>query len=247
MRLKLRSIVLATLLPWGSTMALAQTEADLVDAFSGDWYTFDPAFSESATPCKLGFDSEIADVQDQAGRSVEVDDTCVDLFANQTLSWRIVDGKILLQGSDGDMLAELGGNPDKLSGDLNGPIDALILERREGSDFKQVLVSALSEHKCYYLGYSSDCADETAVNAPATETGATDIDVLVDLNVRGQPRRNAPVVGVVPRDSTISVNLCLRASDGVWCRANFGDVDGWMSKSVIRDAEWPVITFVSAE
>lgn len=247
MQIQIKSIVLAATLSFGCSFASAQTEAELVEAFSGDWYAFDPAFSDTTSPCKLDLSTNIAEAQNPVARRVEVDENCVVPFAGQTVLWRVMDGKILLQNPANMVFAELGGNPSKLSGDLKGPIDALILERKEGSDFKQVLVAALGKHKCYYVGYSSECASEAAVIVPPAGSGETDIDVLVDLNVRGQPRRNAAVVGIVPRSSTISVNLCLRASDGVWCRANFGEIDGWMSKSVIRGDEWPVITFVNAQ
>ena len=203
-----------------------------------------PRFSVNASPCKLTFDTDPLINEDLRERRVDVDTNCAAPFSSQTLQWRVLGGKILLQRTDGNRLAELGGNPDRLSGDLNAPIDAVILERKAGSDYKRGLVSALRRHKCYYLGYSAECADDAATRAPQAGADANNINILVDLNVRSQPRRNAAVVGVVPRNSKISVNLCLEASDGVWCRAGFGEVAGWMAKSVIRDEEWPVITFI---
>lgn len=230
-----------------ASSAFAQSEAQLVDAFSGEWYIFEPGFSVNASPCKLTFDKDPLINEDLRERRVDVDTNCAAPFSSQTLQWRVLDGKILLQSTNGNKLAELGGNPDRLSGDLNASIDAVILERKAGSDYKRGLVSALRRHKCYYLGYSAKCADDSATGAPRSETDTDNIDVLVDLNVRSQPRRNAAVVGVVPRNSEISVNLCLEASDGVWCRAGFGEIAGWMAKSVVRDEEWPVITFVESK
>jgi len=244
---KFRAVLLATVITCFAQAVFAQSEAQLVDAFSGDWYIFEPRFSVNASPCKLTFDTDPLINEDLREHRVDVDTNCAAPFLSQTLQWRVLGGKILLQRTDGNRLAELGGNPDRLSGDLNAPINAVILERKTGSNYKRGLVSALRRHKCYYLGYSAECADDAATRAPRAGANANNINILVDLNVRSQPRRNAAVVGVVPRNSKISVNLCLEASDGVWCRAGFGEVAGWMAKSVIRDEEWPVITFIDSD
>ena len=224
--------------------AAAQSDAQLIEAFSGEWFIFEPRFSTNASPCKITLDTAPLVTEDLRFRTVDADSNCAAPFANAMLKWSVSDGKIIMQSNDGGNLAELGGSPDRLSGDLSGPINAIILERREGADYKRRLISALREHKCYYVGYSSDCADEAATAAPNSEDDAATINVLVDLNVRNQPRRNAAVVGTVPQNSEITVNLCLTASDGVWCRAGFGEIAGWMAKSAIRADEWPVITFV---
>ncbi len=243
-----RSALFAALVSCVATYAAAQSKEQLVEAFSGEWYIFEPRFGVSETaPCKLTLDTAPLVNEDSRDRRVDVDANCAAPFSGKSLKWRIADGKILMQNDDGARLAELGGNPDRLSGDLNGPINAVILEREAGADYKRVLVSALRKHKCYYLGYSRDCADEAATRAPQVAGDPGQIDVLVDLNVRSQPRRNASVVGKVPRNSQITVNLCLKASDGVWCRAGFGEIAGWMAKSAVRAGEWPVVTYSNAD
>jgi SH3-like domain-containing protein len=88
--------------------------------------------------------------------------------------------------------------------------------------------------------------EPSATKAPDFKEETARIDVLVKLNVRNQPRRGAAVIGTVPPDSTVTVNACLTTSDGIWCRARFGDSMGWMAKSALRQGEWPVITYVNA-
>lgn len=106
-------------------------------------------------------------------------------------------------------------------------------------------MQAIARYRCYFSGYSDVCADTAATEAPAFTEDTASIQVLVSLNVSNESRRDAPVIGTIPPDSEVNVNLCLTASDGLWCRARFGDQSDWMAKSAIRQEEWPVITFVN--
>ncbi|MCF7700734.1 SH3 domain-containing protein [Loktanella sp. M215] len=154
---------------------------------------------------------------------------------------------IYLRAESGADIAKLGGDPNRLTGDFAAPPGAIVLERNEGSGAKAMLVAAITKHKCYYLGYQSVCAAPDATAAPDLSDGEAAVQVLVTLNVRSQPRRAAPLIGTVPKDSNVVVNLCLTTSDGIWCRADFGGKTGWMAKSVVRQQEWPVISFVNAK
>ncbi len=245
--LNCRGAFLAAFISCFAPQAVAQSEDQLVDAFSGEWFIFEPRFSGNDFPCRIALQSEQQMAEDIRLREVDVDPNCSAPFSDGDLQWLVSDGKIIIRDGASRDVAVLGGNPERLSGDLTGPINAVILERKQGVAYKRQLVSALGKHTCYYIGYSADCAGEAATSAPRLSEGPGTIDVLVDLNVRNQPRRSATVVGTVPRENQITVNLCLTASDGVWCRAGFGEIAGWMAKAAIRDGEWPVITFVQSQ
>lgn len=227
-----------------SNPAMAQSEAELVKAFSGGWVVVDTRFSTDATPCRVLLDPALAADDTKEWRRTDVAPNCAAPLSSGT-TWKIADGKIILRGADRTQVAELGGDPSRLSGSYAGAPDAIILERAQGSPAKAALVQAITRHKCYFLGFSDRCADESATQAPDVSEDNARISVLVALNVRSQPRRDAPVIGAVPQDAKVNVNLCLTASDGIWCRARFGDQLGWMAKSAVRQQEWPVITFVN--
>ena len=69
------------------------------------------------------------------------------------------------------------------------------------------------------------------------------VEILVNLNVRNQPRRDAPVVGILDKGLVITLDYCTSASDGVWCRAIFGTETGWLAKTALRQNEWPIVTY----
>lgn len=227
-----------------ANLALAQSQQELVEAFSGDWVVIDAMFNTDGVPCRIALDHAVAPGDALDWKRTEIAPNCAAPLNAQTL-WQIDEGKIVLRSSDGTQLAALGGTPTRLTGSYNGTPDTIILERSQGSGAKAALVAAIGRHKCYFLGYSDKCADEAGTHAPEFTDEGAKISVLVSLNVRNQPRRDAPVIGAVPQDSDVSVDLCLAASDGLWCRARFGDQSGWMAKSAIRQQEWPVVTFVN--
>ena len=227
----------------GADEAHAQTEEELVQAFSGDWIVVDSKFTTDSSPCRIRL--EEASSIDPGWRQSDIGANCAASILPRSL-WRIEEGKILLRSPDGEPLAELGGEPTRLTGDFFGDPDAIILEREAGSGAKADLVKAISRHRCYFLGYTDTCAQSTATQAPDLAEGPSSIDVLVDLNVRSQPRREAATIGAVPAGSEVMVNLCFSTSDGIWCRAQFGEQSGWMAKSAIRQGEWPVLTFVNS-
>ncbi|WP_102108652.1 SH3 domain-containing protein [Oceaniglobus roseus] len=146
------------------------------------------------------------------------------------------------------MVTALGGNQRRITGELEAGGAGIVLERADGDGSGTALSSALARHRCYYLGFTQDCAKPEQVSRPElTEGGGAYgvIDVLVNLNVRSQPRRDAPSLGIVPADTSIKVNDCLQASDGIWCRAAFGENEGWLAKTALRQQEWPIVTYVA--
>lgn len=241
-RLAISALVLLALSMTTGT-ASAQSEDELVQAFSGDWIVFDPAFSTDDAPCRIRLENTAS--AESGWRSSDIGANCAASIAPQA-SWRIEEGKIILRAPDGGRLAELGGEPARLTGDFSGTPDAIILEREAGSGAKAALVRAIGRHRCYFLGYTDTCAPAAATQRPDLSEGTATINVLVDLNVRSQPRREASTIGAVPAGSEVTVNLCFLTSDGIWCRAQFGEQAGWMAKSAVRQDEWPVLTFVNS-
>jgi SH3-like domain-containing protein len=71
------------------------------------------------------------------------------------------------------------------------------------------------------------------------------INVLVNLNARVEARDGAGILGVVPANTCIVADVCQEASDGVWCRARFGEDFGWLKKVALRQERWPVLTFTN--
>lgn len=239
-----RNLALSAVVAAAAFPALAQTSQQLVDAFSGNWYVFDPRFSTDGQTCQLSFGKQpLSATEKIPGRAV-VTSGCEGAISD-VHSWEIENGKIILADSNRKTVAELGGKPERLSGDYVDPPDAIILERRNGSGAKAALVEAIARYGCYFRGYSSKCAPRSDTKGPVFRNGTARIRVLVELNVRMQPRRDAPIIGLVPKGKPVTVNACLTASDGIWCRADFGARRGWMAKSAIRDGRWPVITFVN--
>lgn len=234
-----------TTLAFGSG-AEAQSDDDLRQAFSGTWYVFDQGFSSQNQPCRVILENvgTPSDGGTAAGFKAAAENCSGPL--GQGITWRVESGKILLTLTSGQVIAALGGNPQRLSGDYAGPPGAVVLERENGSGAKAELTAAIKGHGCYYLGYTADCADKSATKSPRFNAGTAEIDVLVKLNVRNQPRRDAPVIGTIPRGSTVTINACLTTSDGIWCRAWFDSSMGWMAKSALRQGQWPVITYVNA-
>ncbi|HHX89670.1 MAG TPA: hypothetical protein GX700_07850, partial [Paracoccus sp.] len=58
-----------------------------------------------------------------------------------------------------------------------------------------------------------------------------------------QPRRDSAEIGTIPAGTCVRVDQCLNASDGLWCRAWFGETLGWLGKTALRQNEWPVVTY----
>jgi len=225
----------AGLLP---SIATAQSEADFVAAFAGEWQVYDEAFASGGERCRLTLKQEPQD-----STYVLENRSCGSELSGVS-TWAIANSQmVLLAGAD--FVVSLGGNQRRMTGTTAAGMP-VILERIGAENEARLLQAARRVTNCFYLGYSSDCASSSDVGKPTAEADQDlQINILVNLNVRAEARNDASVIGVVPADTCIVVELCTTASDGVWCRAGFGDQTGWVRKTVIRQDRWPVVTFVN--
>ncbi|QUJ77773.1 hypothetical protein KDD17_07475 [Sulfitobacter albidus] len=229
--------ILAVSLATGTT-AQAQSQQELIDAFAGEWYIFDPAMRAGAEACNL----TLTGTPKESLYPVSSVNCAVQF--SKIDNWKIVNGQILLMAGE-TQAAALGGNQFRVTGDLVGSPLALVIERAAGDGNSQKLAAALRRHKCYYAGFSQRCATPAELRAPEVpqDAGFTTIETLANLNTRAQPRRDAPALGTVATGTQIKVNQCLTASDGPWCRARVGDQTIWLAMTAIRQDEWPVVTY----
>lgn len=219
--------------------ALAQSEQEFVNALKGQWEVYDDAYDLDGKHCLV----TLNDTKVEADYALSVQSCALEL--GSLTSWRIVDGQLGLV-ADGTLVATLGGNQFRMSG--NSSIGAPVIFDRVGET--AAMDRILEAHKasgCYYLGFSSTCVDDAQLAKPAvpSDGSAARIAILVNLNVRAEAREDASVVGVVPANSCVVTEVCSTASDGVWCRARFGDASGWLKKLALRQERWPVVTFVN--
>jgi hypothetical protein len=232
------------------TCVLAQENKDFYEAFSGEWIVFDPAFSAGASPCSIVLETsgQAEASQPEAQKRLNAaTENCAPPIAT-VVGWGIDENQLALFSETGQVAARLGGNPTRITGDLQSSTDSIVLDRANGGQFQIDFAKALSRHNCIYLGYSSECASTEQLQVPkfdADDSENAQVKVLVELNVREQPRRDATVLGKVPAASCLTLNFCSVTGDGIWCRATFGETEGWLSKSAVRQSEWPVTTFVN--
>lgn len=115
-------IISATL---GAPVA-AETEGELIEAFFGAWFVFDRRFSTSESPCQISLDTAQAPDDSAGWLRADISPNCAAPLSAQT-TWRIVSGKIILSNPEGQTLAELGGEPERMTGVYAGTPDAIIL------------------------------------------------------------------------------------------------------------------------
>ncbi|MFN4128561.1 MAG: hypothetical protein ACK4GC_01915 [Paracoccaceae bacterium] len=238
-----------TLLSFSSFSAVAQDANALFVAFEGEWFIFDPAYSEVGSNCILTLAKSpmqtlsAAQASDSGMKSLSVSN-CPDQIRAFS-SWTIEDSVLRFFNSQGALIAELGGNQLRITGSFTASGFGLILERATGDGTNAQLASAIRRHRCYFLGFTSDCTTDSDRVAPVfdTQSGRASVETLVNLQLRAQPRRDAPVLGAVSQGTCVRVNQCAIASDGTWCRALFGDVQAWLPQVAIRQSEWPIYTF----
>ncbi|MCA0922090.1 SH3 domain-containing protein [Pseudooceanicola nanhaiensis] len=224
--------------------SVAQSRDQLVQAFSGNWFVFDPSFAAGGN-CGLTLGGAVVSNDGQMSAATE---NCAEAIA-RTKSWSIEGGVLRLFDDGGSQLAELGGNQRRVTGLTTPEQSGVIIERASGDGFAQEIALAVQEHRCYYYGTSANCATKEDLVAPsfAEEEGEmlAQIETLGNLAVRSQPRRDATMIGTVPANSCVRVNQCVTASDGLWCRAAFGERQGWLAKTALRKETWPIVTFAN--
>lgn len=215
--------------------ASAQSETEFVAAFSGEWRIHEETFAQGVQICRLTLSD-----QPTGGRYGLKRDTCSGELA-EVSSWGISDGQLALFAGEA-VAARLGGTQRRLTGTTAGN-KPLILDRADAAP--DAVQAARATSPCYYLGFGDRCASDADLAKPATGSEPARIHTLVNLNVRAEARDDASVVGVVPVNNCVTTDACLTASDGVWCRAEFGERTGWLRKFAVRQNRWPVVTFAN--
>jgi hypothetical protein len=221
--------------------AAAQTEQAFINAFSGEWYVFDQAMRDGDDVCAVTLVEEQIDNKLRAiTRNCGMPLATVD-------RWAIREGRIFLSTPTAE-LAVMGGNQFRVTGELNDTGNSLVIERAQGDGNSARIAAALRKHKCYFLGFTQQCAVASDLRVPEVTTADSNamIETLATLNARAQPRRDAPVLGNIAQGTELRVNQCLTASDGPWCRARIGESVVWLAMTALRQDEWPVVTYRSS-
>jgi hypothetical protein len=221
-----------------SPVAHAQSEAEFVTAFAGKWQALDPAASDGSGICTLTFETLSADGTYSASTA-----DCRGVLSSLK-RWSIQNGQLVLMTEESSILARLGGNQKRMTGEAVNSTH-IVIERDGGDGSANLLQSALNASGCFYLGYTSNCAVAADEAKPEFTGGTANINVLVDLNARTEARADAPILGVVKQGTCLRVDRCVLSSDGAWCRAPFGQANGWVKKLSLRQNRWPVITFTN--
>lgn len=239
MKCKFLSVAALVLLGAVSSAA-AQSEAEFVSAFAGEWRIFDESFAQGAQICRITLGQEAQEGHYKLDKA-----TCAGELAN-IATWGIVNGQMALFASGGEPVVSLGGSQRRMTGTTKSG-RPVIIERAGTVGAAEQLQAAAKASGCYYLGFSNRCAAPADLSSPATGTAdkPVRIKVIVNLNARMEARDDASVIGVVPANSCVTASVCVTASDGAWCRAQFGDRTGWLRKAAIRKNRWPIVTFVN--
>lgn len=217
--------------------AFAQSESDFVAAFAGEWQTLEPALSEGGA-CRV----TLRDSADGEGRYALEAERCAGALAG-VRQWGIVDNQLGLVGADGAILARLGGNQTRMSGDLAAG-GSVVFERLASNSAGAAAAVSVGDG-CVYYGYTASCARAEDRQVPV-RTGVDSTAraaVLVALNARAEARPDAPVVATIPAGTCVVVDECTTASDGNWCRATVSSFSGWIRQQAMRADRWPVLTY----
>lgn len=235
-----RSLAIAFVVAGSTATAQAQSEAEFVAAFSGNWQVFEPAYSEGGAKCGLSLSKTGGD-----GRYDLAKSNCAAELATVE-KWGIVDQQLAFIDKGGLVVVRLGGNQRRMTGTTVAG-KPIVFDRIGNDGLASQLEAAVKASGCYYLGFTDKCAPAGELENPLTANPEGDkrIQVVVNLNVRSEARPDAEAIGVVPGNSCVAVETCLTASDGVWCQARFGERNGWLRKSALRQNRWPVVTFVN--
>lgn len=226
---------LAALVGFGLAMsaatdsAEAQTRADFMNAFAGEWRTLSGNFTGSNERCSIVLDAA-------EGSPLPVENRGCGRELAAVAAWEISSGQIVLLDGQGGEVARLGGNQRTLNGTI-GERNAIVL-RREGGPF------AAADPGCIYLGYTSSCAGLDDLAAPRIDE-ATSVNVLTKANLRASASSSADVLDIVPANTCVAVDRCTAGSDGAWCRGRFAGRDGWIKKQSVRLDQYPTIVFAN--
>ncbi|WP_417423685.1 SH3 domain-containing protein [Hoeflea sp.] len=218
--------------------AFAQSSDEFVKAFSGEWYVFDSDFRDGDQTCQISLDTEA-----KGDRFLASSKNCGAPLTS-IATWGILENQLGLFTDAGEPMAKLGGNQLRVTGETLSDHVGLIFERAQGDGNNVQISAAIQRYGCVFDGFSNQCADKANLGKPEVKADAAqEVNVVVNLNIRSQPRRNSQPIGIVSKDTCVKVSQCLSASDGIWCSAQFGDKTGWLAKTALRQDKWPVITF----
>jgi hypothetical protein len=221
----------------GLSPALAQSESDFVAAFNGAWQTLDPALSDEGA-CRVALSTTAA----EPGRYMLEATHCGGALVGVS-RWGIIDQQLGLLGANDAVLARLGGNQTRMSGDLTG--GKTVVFEKVAPDAAPASAQAAADAPCVYYGYTASCARaedrQTPMQSGVDETAR--VAVLVDLNAREAARPDASVLATIPAGTCVVVDQCTTASDGNWCRAKVSNFSGWIRQQAVRANRWPVLTF----
>lgn len=201
-------------------------------AFAGDWLIFDDRYAANGTPCKIHLKAEGSPFQVTA-------QNCRASLAGVT-SWRIEAGQLHLLAA-ANLFARLGGTTARVSG-WDSASEPLVLDRDAGPVLADPVSYARKTKGCWFVGYSSECANPAQALRPAGKKAR--ICTVVDLKLRGEARPETAAVGVLPAQTCIGTEVCVDTATGPWCYIRFDTAAGWVRQHALRQGEWPVLTFV---
>lgn len=237
MRKLARMALLASILVSMTSLPVsAQSEADFVAAFSGKWQSLDPAIS-SGSACRLTLATA------RNGKTYQLSAEGCGGVLSTAAGWGIFDEQLGLADASGTVLARLGGNQTRMSGQTAS--GATIIFERAASDTVAISTGPIADSECVYFGYTASCASRQDREMPVV-SGSQDmghVAVLVRLNARAEARPDAPVQATIPAGTCVVVDQCTKATDGNWCRAKISNFTGWIRQETVRQGRWPVLAY----
>lgn len=217
--------------------AFAQSESDFVNAFAGKWQTLDPAVSAGGA-CQVTLQAA------QSAGAYQLESAHCGGSLSKVATWKIIDNQLNLLGGDGVVLARLGGNQNRVSGQL-ATGGSVVLERMAPEAVASPASAPAGRDGCVFYGYTASCAPSEARQppVPSGSDAKARASVLVQLNARSEARPDAPVVATIPQGTCVVIDQCTTASDGNWCRAQVSNFSGWIRQQAVRGNRWPTLTY----
>lgn len=221
--------------------AAAQSETEFVEAFSGNWQVYEEALSSGGALCAIGLSKTGSNGRYEVAKS-----NCGGELATID-KWGIVDRQLAFLDAGGVATVKLGGNQRRMTG-TTASGKSVVFDRVGANGLAAQIEALVKAAGCVYLGFTDQCAPAAELKDPlkANPAGDHKVQAVVNLTVRSEARDDAEPVGVVPRNSCVTVDACLTAADGVWCQAKFDGRTAWLRKIAVRQSRWPVITYVNS-
>lgn len=220
--------------------AAAQSESDFIEAFSGNWQVYEETFADGGALCAIALAKTGSNGRQDVAKS-----NCGAELASVD-KWGIVDRQLAFLDAGGVATIKLGGNQRRMTG-TTASGKSVVFDRVGTNGLAAQLEALVKAAGCVYLGFTDQCAPAAELKDPlkASPSGDRKVQAVVNLTVRAEARDDAEAVGVVPRNSCVTVDACLTAADGVWCQAKFDGRTAWLRKIAVRQSRWPVVTYVN--